>query len=65
MLLLIIGKLDVHTDVDALFINAKAFGSIDQNVTLQKLEYNGFRGIANMWFKSNFQSICNVLNLMG
>ena len=51
----VIGKLDVHTDVDALFIDvAKAVDLIGHSITSQKLEYYGFQGIANLWFKSYF-----------
>ena len=49
------GKLNVHTDVGALFIDvAKAFDLIDHIITLKKLEYCGFRRITNLWFKSYF-----------
>ena len=42
------GKLDVHTDVGALFIEvAKVFDSIDHIITLKKLVYYGFHGITN------------------
>ena len=46
-------QLDARNYTAGVFVDLKkAFGTVDHNILLEKLDYYGIRGVAKDWFRS-------------